>query len=100
MKQRGLLDEVVVMWSGEIGRLPVSQNGTGRDHKRFGFSLWLAGGGFRRGYVHGATDEIGHRAVDKKVSGPELHATLLQQLGLNHKRVTFRHHGKACPITR
>lgn len=99
LKQRGLLDEVVVMWAGEFGRLPISQKGTGRDHNRFGFSLWMAGGGFKQGYVHGATDDIGYRAVTHKVSVPELHATLLNQLGLDHKRLTYRHHGRDESLT-
>jgi len=99
LKQRGLLDEVAVMWAGEFGRLPISQKGTGRDHNRFGFSLWMAGGGFRKGYIHGSTDDIGYRAVENPVSVPELHATLLRQLGLDHKRVTFRNHGREESLT-
>lgn len=99
LKQRGMLDEVIVMWAGEFGRLPISQKGTGRDHNRFGFSLWMAGGGFKKGYVHGATDEIGYRAVDNKVSVPELHATVFHLLGLDHKRVTYRHHGRDESLT-
>ncbi|MDQ6700487.1 MAG: DUF1501 domain-containing protein [Acidobacteriota bacterium] len=99
LKQRGLLDSVMVMWAGEFGRLPISQKGTGRDHNRFGFSLWMAGGGFKRGYVHGTTDEIGYRAADDKVSVPELHASMFQLLGLDHKRVTFRNHGREESLT-
>jgi hypothetical protein len=99
LKQRGLSDEVVVMWAGEFGRLPISQKGTGRDHNRFGFSLWMAGGGFKKGYIHGATDDIGYRAVENKVSVPELHATLFHQLGLDHNRVTFKHHGREESLT-
>ena len=99
LKERGLLDDVVVMWAGEFGRLPISQKGTGRDHNRFGFSLWMAGGGFKKGYIHGATDDIGYRAVENKVSVPELHATLFNQLGLDHKRVTYRHHGREESLT-
>ena len=99
LKERGLLDDTIVMWSGEFGRLPISQKGTGRDHNRFGFSLWMAGGGFKRGYVHGATDEIGYRAVEDNVSVPELHATMFQLLGLDHKRVTFQHHGREESLT-
>ena len=64
LKQRGLLDETIVLWTGEFGRLPVSQGTDGRDHNRHGFSLWLAGGGFKPGYVHGATDEFGYKSVD------------------------------------
>ena len=99
LKQRGLLDQTVVMWAGEFGRLPISQKGTGRDHNRFGFSLWLAGGGFRRGCVHGSTDEIGYRAAENPVSVPELHATIFRLLGLDHQRVTFPHHGRAESLT-
>jgi uncharacterized protein (DUF1501 family) len=93
LKQRGLLGETVVVWSGEFGRLPVSQNGAGRDHNRNAFSLLLAGGGFKAGHVHGATDEVGYRAAEGRVSVPDLHATLLHQLGLDHDRLTYRHHG-------
>ncbi|MGI8980830.1 MAG: DUF1501 domain-containing protein [Pirellulaceae bacterium] len=93
LKRRGLLDKTLVLWSGEFGRLPVSQNGTGRDHNRNAFTLLAAGGGFRRGYVHGATDEVGYRAVDKRVSVPDLHATVLQQLGLDHNKLTWLHAG-------
>jgi hypothetical protein len=99
LKERGLLDDVVVMWAGEFGRLPISQKGTGRDHNRFGFSLWMAGGGFKKGYVHGATDDIGYRAVENKLSVPELHATLFHQLGLDHKRVTYKLHGREESLT-
>lgn len=99
LKSRGLLDDVIVMWSGEFGRLPISQKGTGRDHNRHAFSLFLAGGGFKKGYTHGSTDEIGYRAVDERVSVPELHATLMRQLGLDHKRVSFRHHGREESLT-
>ena len=94
LQARGLLDETIVLWAGEFGRLPVSQNGLGRDHNRNAFSLLLAGGGFRRGYTHGATDEFGYRAIEGRVSVPDLHATLLHQLGLDHQRVTFPHHGR------
>jgi hypothetical protein len=93
LKQRGLLDSTIVMWSGEFGRLPVSQNGTGRDHNRNAFTTLLAGGRFKRGHIHGATDEIGYRSVVDPVSVADLHATLLNQLGLDHNRLSFRHHG-------
>ena len=93
LKRRGLLDKTLVLWSGEFGRLPVSQNGTGRDHNRNAFTLLAAGGGFRRGYVHGATDEVGYRAAEKRVSVPDLHATVLQQLGLDHNKLTWLHAG-------
>ncbi len=99
LKARGLLEDTIVVWSGEFGRLPVSQNGMGRDHNRNAFSLLLAGGGFKRGHIHGATDEFGYRAVHDRVSVPDLHATLLHQLGLNHTRVAFPHLGRNETLT-
>jgi hypothetical protein len=94
LKARGLLDETIVVWTGEFGRLPVSQNGNGRDHNRNAFSLLLAGGGFKAGHVHGATDDFGYKAVVDRVSVPDLHATVLHQLGLDHNRLVYRHHGR------
>ena len=94
LKDRGLLDETIVIWSGEFGRLPVSQNGSGRDHNRNAFSLLLAGGGFKAGHTHGKTDEVGYRSVEGRVSVSDLHATLLHQLGLGHNELTFTHHGR------
>src|SRR5205823_6922961 len=93
LKQRGLLDTTLVIWSGEFGRLPVSQNGSGRDHNRNAFSLILAGAGFKAGHVHGATDDFGYRSVAGRVTVPDLHATILHQLGLDHTRLTYAHHG-------
>ena len=99
LKQRGLLDSTIVVWTGEFGRLPVSQNGSGRDHNRNAFSLILAGGGFRPGHIHGETDEVGYRAVTDPVSVADLHATLLHQLGLDHNRLTYVHHGRPETLT-
>src|SRR5207302_400067 len=82
LKQRGLLDSTIVLWTGEFGRLPVSQGADGRDHNRHAFSLWLAGGGFKRGHVHGATDAFGYKSVKDIVRVADLHATLLRALGL------------------
>ncbi len=93
LKQRGLLDETLVVWTGEFGRLPTSQGGSGRDHSPHGFTLLVAGGGFKGGFVHGATDEIGYKAVEGRVSVPDLFATMLQQLGLDHERLTYDVHG-------
>jgi len=93
LKQRGLLDSTIVLWAGEFGRLPISQNKTGRDHNRNAFSLLLAGGGFRAGHVHGATDEVGYRVAEGKVTVPDLHATLLHQLGIDHDELRYQHHG-------
>jgi uncharacterized protein (DUF1501 family) len=99
LKRRGLLDSTVVLWTGEFGRLPVSQGPDGRDHNRHAFSLWLAGGGFKRGYVHGETDEFGYRAVKDVVRVPDLHATLLDALGLDHTRLTAPHEGRDDSLT-
>lgn len=99
LKQRGLLDSTIVIWSGEFGRLPVSQNGLGRDHNRNAFSTILAGGGFRAGEVYGATDEVGYRSVVNRVSVPDLHATLLHQLGMDHNKLTYSHHGNDETLT-
>ena len=99
LKNRGLLDSTIVLWTGEFGRLPVSQNGKGRDHNRNAFSLIVSGGGFRSGYVHGATDEVGYRAVEDRVSVADLHATILRQLGLDHDALTFPHHGRPETLT-
>jgi uncharacterized protein DUF1501 len=99
LKRRGLLDSTIVLWSGEFGRLPVSQNGKGRDHNRNAFSLILAGGGFKSGCVFGATDETGYRAAENRVSVHDLHATLLHQLGLDHDRLSFPYHGSDETLT-
>jgi hypothetical protein len=99
LKARGLLDSTVVLWTGEFGRLPVSQGKDGRDHNRHGFSLWLAGGGFRAGYVHGASDDFGYKAVEDVVRVWDLHATLLHALGLDHTRLTHPHEGRADSLT-
>jgi hypothetical protein len=99
LKGRGLLDSTVVLWTGEFGRLPVSQNGKGRDHNRNGFSLLLAGGGFKGGHVHGTTDEVGYRAVDGRVGVNDLFATILHQLGLDHTQLTYQFHGREETLT-
>jgi hypothetical protein len=93
LKARGLLDETIVIWTGEFGRLPVTQNANGRDHNRNGFGLFLAGGGFKKGHIHGSSDEFGYRAVVDQVSVPDLHATVLNQLGLDHNRLVFTERG-------
>ena len=99
LKQRGLLESTIVMWTGEFGRLPVSQGTDGRDHNRHGFSLWLAGGGFKPGYVHGATDQFGYKSVEKVVNVHDLHATLLHCLGLDHLKLTYPHDGRDASLT-
>ncbi len=99
LKRRGLLDSTIVMWTGEFGRLPISQGADGRDHNRRGFSLWLAGGGFKPGYVHGATDDFGYEAVRDVVTVHDLHATLLTSLGLDHRKLSFPHEGRPTSLT-
>ncbi|HVX14209.1 MAG TPA: DUF1501 domain-containing protein [Pirellulales bacterium] len=99
LKQRGLLDSTIVLWTGEFGRLPVSQGSDGRDHNRHAFSLWLAGGGFKAGYVHGHTDDFGYAAVDRQVTVHDLHATLLHALGLDHVRLVYPHEGRNDSLT-
>jgi hypothetical protein len=99
LKQRGLLDSTLVIWTGEFGRLPVSQNGAGRDHNRNAFSLIVAGGGFKAGHIHGATDEVGYRSVEDRVSVADLHATVLHQLGFDHDRLTYLHQGRPETLT-
>ena len=94
LKRRGLLDDVLVVWGGEFGRTPVSQSGDGRDHHKQGFSLWLAGGGIKGGQAYGATDELGYHAVENRTMVADLHATILHQLGLDHKRVNYHLHGR------
>jgi hypothetical protein len=99
LKRRGLLDSTIVLWTGEFGRLPISQGPDGRDHNRHAFSLWLAGGGFKRGYVHGRTDDFGYQSVDNVVRVSDLHATLLHALGLDHTRLTYPHEGRPDSLT-
>ena len=99
LKQRGLLDSTIVLWTGEFGRLPISQGKDGRDHNRHGFSLWLAGGGFRAGHVHGSTDDFGYAAVRDVVTVHDLHATLLAALGLDHRQLAYPHDGRDTTLT-
>jgi hypothetical protein len=93
LKSRGLLNQTIVMWTGEFGRLPITQGGSGRDHNRHGFSLIMAGGGFKNGLVYGETDEFGYKAVTNRVGVPDLQATILYLLGLDHDRLRYPYHG-------
>jgi hypothetical protein len=106
LKQRGLLDETLILCTGEFGRTPsveMHQNGAGaaqgRDHNHWGFSLWMAGGGIKGGTIHGATDEFGFRAVENPVSVHDLHATMLHLIGLDHERFTYRYAGRDFRLT-
>ena len=94
LKQRGMLDETLVVWGGEFGRTPMSEQGNGRDHNSTGFTMWLAGGGVRGGQVIGSTDELGLRAVEDPVHVHDLHATFLHALGLEHRQLTYAHNGR------
>ena len=106
LDQRGMLDETLILCTGEFGRTPtveMSQGGggatNGRDHNHWGFSLWLAGGGIKGGTIHGATDEFGFRAVENRVSMHDLHATMLHLLGFDHERLTYRYAGRDFRLT-
>ena len=100
LKARGLLEDTIVWWGSEFGRTPYAEkNGTGRDHNPTGFSVVLAGGGFKPGFAYGATDDFGHFAIENKVHMHDLHATILHQLGLDHEKLTFRHDGRDFRLT-
>jgi uncharacterized protein (DUF1501 family) len=99
LKQRGLWDDTLVIWGGEFGRMPMSEQGTGRDHNPWGYSVWLAGGGVKGGMAYGATDEFGLRAAENPVHVHDLHATILHLLGLDHERLTFFHQGREQRLT-
>jgi hypothetical protein len=101
LQQRGLLDQTLVIWGGEFGRLPVSQKGAkpGRDHNPHAFTTWMAGGGSKGGTSYGATDEIGFKAAENRVSVNDLHATILYLLGLDHTKLTYRFNGRDFRLT-
>ncbi len=99
LKQRGLLDETLVVWGGEFGRTPTSENGNGRDHNHHGFTMWMAGGGVKGGMTYGETDEFGFKAVVDKMHVHDLHATMLHLLGLNHEQLTYRYAGRDYRLT-
>ena len=99
LKQRGLFEETLVVWSGEFGRTPFAQGNNGRDHNPFGFSLWMAGGGIKGGTIHGATDEYGYKAIENKVEIHDLHATMLHLLGMDHTKLVYRWSGRDMRLT-
>ncbi|MDX2037447.1 MAG: DUF1501 domain-containing protein [Isosphaeraceae bacterium] len=94
LERRGLLDETLVVWGGEFGRTPMSEKGDGRDHNPTGFTMWMAGGGVQGGRVHGATDDLGLRAVEDRLHVHDLHATILWLMGLDHMGLVYRHKGR------
>lgn len=99
LKQRGMLDDTLVVWAGEFGRTPMSQGGSGRDHHNKAMSIWLAGAGIKRGMVYGSTDELGYAAVDNVTTVHDLHATMLHQLGIQHEAFTFKFQGLDAKLT-
>ena len=99
LKCRGLLEDTLVLWGGEFGRTPVAQGNDGRDHNPHGFTMWLAGGGVKRGFSYGETDDYGYYAVKDKVHFHDLHATILHLLGLDHLKLTYRHAGRDFRLT-
>lgn len=99
LKQRGLLEDTLVVWGGEFGRTPTSESGSGRDHNHHGFTMWMAGGGVKGGMTYGETDEFGFKAVVDKMHVHDLHATMLHLLGLNHEQLTYRHAGRDFRLT-
>ena len=102
LKQRGMLEDTLVVWGGEFGRTPMSQGsgkGYGRDHHPHGFSMWMAGGGIRAGHVHGSTDDFGYFALEDRVHVHDINATILHCLGINHESLTFHHQGRDFKLT-
>ena len=99
LKQRGMLDDTLIVWAGEFGRTPMSQGGSGRDHHNKAMTVWMAGGGIKGGIVHGRTDELGYAAVDKVTTVHDLHATMLHQLGVNHEAFTIKFQGLDAKLT-
>jgi len=99
LRQRGLLDDTLVVWAGEFGRTPFAQGKNGRDHNQYGFTAWMAGGGVKPGFIFGATDEFGYKAVENRVEMHDFHATMLHLMGVDHTRSTFRFSGRDMRLT-
>ena len=99
LKQRGLLDETLVLWGGEFGRTPVAQGNNGRDHNPHGFTMFMAGGGVKPGMQYGSTDEYGYHAEEKPVHFHDLHATILHLMGIDHTDLTYRYAGRDFRLT-
>ena len=99
LKSRGLLKDTLVIWAGEFGRTPVSQGNDGRDHNPYGYSIWMAGGGVKPGFIYGATDDIGYHAVEDRMHIHDFHATVLHLLGMTHDKLTYRYSGRDFRLT-
>jgi hypothetical protein len=99
LKARGLLKDTLVIWAGEFGRTPVSEAGDGRDHNPYGYSIWMAGGGVKGGFIYGATDDIAYHAVEDRMHIHDFHATVLSLLGLDHEQLTYRYSGRDFRLT-
>src|SRR5712671_6477163 len=99
MKARGLLEDTLVIWTGEFGRTPWAQGVDGRDHNPYGYTIWMAGAGVKPGFIYGATDEFGYHAVENRMHIHDLHATLLRLMGLNHEKLTYRYAGRDFRLT-
>jgi hypothetical protein len=99
LRAKGLLDDTLVIWAGEFGRTPHGQNADGRDHNNKGFSIWMAGGGVKRGFAYGQTDELGYEASENAVHVHDLHATILHLMGLDHEKLIFRYAGRDMRLT-
>ncbi len=99
LKQRGMLDDTLIVWAGEFGRTPMSQGGDGRDHHNSGFSIWMCGGGIKPGLVYGATDELGYNAVENPMDVHDLHATMLRLLGIEHTKLSIKFQGLDVRLT-
>ena len=99
LKERGLLEDTLVIWSGEFGRTPHAEGTDGRDHNVKAFTSWMAGGGVKGGFSHGRSDDYGYEAVDGKVPIHDWHATILHLLGLDHEKLTYRHAGRDFRLT-
>src|SRR5262249_32438629 len=99
LKRSGLLEDTLVIWGGEFGRTPTSENGNGRDHNPYGFPMWLAGGGAKGGMTYGETDDFGFKAEHNPVHIHDLHATILHLMGIDHTRLTYRYAGRDFRLT-
>ena len=99
LKQRGMFDDTLIVWAGEFGRTPMSQGGDGRDHHNKAMTVWLAGAGVHGGTVYGASDELGYAAVENPTTVHDLHATMLERLGIRHEAFTYKFQGLDAKLT-